>query len=250
MENVNLLLEGKTAVITGANGGIGFQIVKLFAESGADIIACTRTPNEDFEKKLCKIAESNGRTADIICFDLCDTESVKNGIREIKALKKPVDILVNNAGIGHLALVPMISMDDMKRVFQINYFSQVQIVQGLYRALTKSRGCIINLASAAGIDGDIGNAVYGATKASMILLTKVLSKEMAAYGVRVNAIAPGLVCTGLADVMGDKAKETMISSSLMHRLGDPEEIAKTALFLASDNGSFINGQIIRVDGGM
>ena len=84
----------------------------------------------------------------------------------------------------------------------------------------------------------------------MILFTKVLSKEMAPAGVRVNAIAPGLVSTGLADVMGDKAKESMVSASLMHRLGNPEEIAKTALFLASDSSSFINGQIIRVDGGM
>lgn len=250
MENVNLLLEGKTAVITGADGGIGFQIVKLFAENGANIIACTIAPSEDFERKLYEIAETNGITADIIYFDLSYTESVKNGIKEIKALKKPVDILINNAGIGHLALIPMISMEDMKRVFQINYFSQVQIVQGLYRALTKSQGCIINLASAAGIDGDSGNTVYGATKASMILFTKVLSKEMASFGVRVNAIAPGLVSTGLADVMGDKAKESMVSASLMHRLGNPDEIAKTALFLASDSSSFINGQIIRVDGGM
>ena len=250
MENVILQLAGKTAVITGADGGIGFQIVKLFAENGANIIACTIAPNQDFEKHLRKIAEINGISADIVCFDLSDTESVKNGIKEIKALKKPIDILVNNAGIGHLALVPMISMEDMKRVFQINYFAQVQIVQGLYRALTKSQGCIINLASAAGIDGDSGNTVYGATKASMILFTKVLSKEMSPAGVRVNAIAPGLVSTGLADVMGDKAKESMVSASLMHRLGNPEEIAKTALFLASDGSSFINGQIIRVDGGM
>lgn len=250
MENVNLQLMGKTAVITGADGGIGFQIVKLFAENGANIIACTIAPNEDFEKRLQGIDEANGISADIVCFDLSDTESVKNGIKEIKALKKPIDILVNNAGIGHLALVPMISMEDMKRVFQINYFAQVQIVQGLYRALTKSQGCIINLASAAGIDGDSGNTVYGATKASMILFTKVLSKEMAPAGVRVNAIAPGLVSTGLADVMGDKAKESMVSASLMHRLGNPREIAKTALFLASDSSSFINGQIIRVDGGM
>ena len=250
MENVNLQLMGKTAVITGADGGIGFQIVKLFAENGANIIACTIVPNEDFEKRLRETAEANGISADTICFDLSDTESVKNGIKEIKALKKPIDILVNNAGIGHLALVPMISMEDMKKVFQINYFAQVQIVQGLYRALTKSQGCIINLASAAGIDGDSGNTVYGATKASMILFTKVLSKELAPAGVRVNAIAPGLVCTGLADAMGDKAKESMLSTSLMHRLGNPEEIAKTALFLASDSSSFINGQIIRVDGGM
>ena len=250
MENVILQLAGKTAVITGADGGIGFQIVKLFAENGANIIACTIAPNEDFEKRLQGIAEANGISVDIVCFDLSDTESVKNGIKEIKALKKPIDILVNNAGIGHLALVPMISMEEMKRVFQINYFAQVQIVQGLYRALTKSQGCIINLASAAGIDGDSGNTVYGATKASMILFTKVLSKEMAPAGVRVNATAPGLVCTGLADAMGDKAKESMLSTSLMHRLGNPEEIAKTALFLASDSSSFINGQIIRVDGGM
>lgn len=250
MENVNLLLEGKTAVVTGANGGIGFQIVKLFAENGANIIACTRGMNKDFEKRLGEIAVSNNISADIVCFDMSDADSVKNGIKEIKGLKKPVDILVNNAGIGHLALVPMILMDDMKKVFQINYFSQVQIVQGLYRALTKSKGCIINLASAAGMDGDSGNTVYGATKASMILFTRVLSKEMASSGVRVNAIAPGLVSTGFADVMGDKAKESMVSASLMHRLGNPEEIAETALFLASDNSSFVNGQIIRVDGGM
>ena len=250
MENVNLLLKGKTAIITGADGGIGFQMVKLFAENGANIIACTMAPNEDFEKKIHKIDGPNGITVDIICFDMSNTESVKKGIKEIKLLKKPVDVLVNNAGIGHLALVPMVLAEDMRRVFQINYFSQVQIVQGLYRALTKSQGCIINVASAAGIDGDSGNTVYGATKASMILFTKVLSKEMAPFGVRVNAIAPGLVSTSFADAMGDKAKESMISVSLMHRLGSPEEIAKTALFLASDNSSFINGQIIRVDGGM
>lgn len=250
MENVNAQLAGKTAVITGADGGIGSQIVKLFAQNKANIIACTIAPNEAFEKTLAETAAANGVTADTVSFDLSDPDSVKVGIKAIKALNKPVDILVNNAGVGHLALVPMISAQDMRRVFQINYFSQVQIVQGLYRALTKAKGCVINLASAAGIDGDSGNTVYGATKASMILFTKVLSKEMAPAGVRVNAIAPGLVSTGLADVMGDKAKESMISSSLMHRLGAPEEIAKTALFLASDNSAFINGQVIRVDGGM
>lgn len=250
MENVKLLLTGKTSVITGADGGIGFQICKLFAQNGANIIACIKTPKKDFEKKLQEIAELNGISTDVICFDMGDSESVKDGIRKIKALKKPINILVNNAGVGNLSLVPMILMEDMKKVFQINYFSHVQIVQGLYRLLIKSQGCVINLASAAGIDGECGNTVYGATKASMILFTKVLSKEMAPSGVRVNAIAPGLIDTKFAGVMGDKAKETMVATSLMHRLGNPEEIAKVALFLASDNSSFINGQIIRVDGGM
>ena len=250
MEIVNDSIEGKTAVITGANGGIGFEIIKRFAENKADIIACIRETNPEFEEKLREISARNGIEADIVCFDMGDADSVKRGLKEIKALKKPVDILVNNAGVGHLALIPMIAMDDMKRVFQVNYFSHVQIVQGLYRALTKSRGCVINLASAAGIDGDSGNAVYGAAKASMILFTKVLAKEMASMGVRVNAVAPGLVDTDFADAMGERAKESMKSSSLMRRLGTPAEIAETVLFLASGKSSFINGQIIRIDGGM
>lgn len=250
MEDVNALLMGKTAVITGADGGIGSRIVKMFAENKANIIACVRKSNSRFEKEIMELSSANEITVDIVCFDMGDQDSVKKGIKDIKSLKKPVDVLINNAGVGHLALVPMITMDDMKRVFQINYFSHVQIVQGLYRSLSKTKGCIVNLASVAGIDGDRGNTIYGASKASMILFTKVLSKEMSPEGVRVNAVAPGLVNTGFADAMGDKAKESMISSSLMHRLASPEEIAKTVLFLASENSSFINGQIIRIDGGM
>ena len=109
---------------------------------------------------------------------------------------------------------------------------------------------ILNAASIAGIDGDPGNAVYGATKASMILLTKVLSKELAASKIRVNAVAPGLTSTPFADAMGDKAKASMEQISLMGRMAIPKEIANTYFFLASEEASFINGQVIRVDGGV
>lgn len=243
-------LEGKTAMITGCNRGFGNQIMKLFASEGANIIACSRTKKEEFETELKDIEKENGVTIYPFYFDLEEEESIKAGLKEIKALKIPVDILVNNAGMGHLAIVPFTRMSDVRNVFQVNYFAQLQIVQGMFNLISKSHGCIINMSSVAGIDGDAGNAVYGATKASMILLTKVLSKEMANVGVRVNAIAPGLSDTDFAAVMGDKAKESMINGSLLHRLGKPEEVAKTALFLASDDASFINGQIIRVDGGM
>lgn len=243
-------LEGKTAMITGCNRGFGKTIMKLFASEGANIIACARTKNEEFEHDLAAVAEEYKVTITPIYFDLSDETAIKAGLKEIKALKIPVDILVNNAGIAHLAIVPFTRMSDVRNVFQINYFAQLQIIQGMYNILSKSKGCIVNMASVAGIDGDAGNAVYGATKASMILLTKVLSKEMANAGVRVNAVAPGLSATDLADVMGDKAKESMVAQSSMHRLGTPEEIAKTVLFLASDDASFITGQIIRVDGGM
>lgn len=249
MENVRKL-DGKTAVITGASRGIGYEITKLFASNGANIIACAREKNDEFERECSQLSKENQVEVLTVYFDMSDAVSVKNGIKEIKALKKSIDILINNAGIPHLGLVPMITVADMQKVFQVNYFSQIQIVQGLYRTLCKSKGIIINMSSAAGFDGEAGNSIYGATKASMAIFTKVLSNEMAEAGVRVNGIAPGLTQTGFSDVMGDKAKETMVDTSNMHRLGKPEEIAKTALFLACDDSSFINGQVIRVDGGM
>lgn len=250
MEIMRKELEGKTAVVTGASRGIGERIVKLFAENGANVIACARKADISFECRLKELADHNRVATYPIYFDLGDRASIKDGIKAIKLLKESVDILVNNAGVGHLALVPMISMKDMDEVFQINYFAQVQLIQGLYRALTKARGCIINIASVSGIDGDMGNAIYGASKACMILLTKVLAKELSTSSVRVNAVAPGLTDTDFAKQMGISAKESMIDSSLMHRLAETEEVAQSVLFLASDRSSFINGQIIRIDGGI
>lgn len=242
-------LENKTAMITGCNRGFGNKIMCLFASEGANVIACCRVENDEFETQIKELATKYNVSIYPIYFDLVDQSAIKEGIKEIKALKVSVDILVNNAGIGHLAILPFTRMSDVHNVFQINYFAQLQIVQGMYNLISKSHGCIINMASIAGIDGDAGNAVYGATKACMILLTKVLSKELANAGVRVNAIAPGLSETDFAEIMGEKAKESMINSAMFHRLGKPEEIAKAALFLASDDASFVTGQIIRVDGG-
>lgn len=242
--------DGKTVAITGANRGLGLEILKNFAQEGANVIACMRTENDETSKLLKQIQEENEIKITTIYFDMADEASVKTGCKEIKALKQPVDILVNNAGIPHLAILPFTKMQDAHDVFQVNYFSQLLVIQSLSGLISKSSdGVIINMASIAGIDGEIGNSVYGATKASMILATKVLAKEFAGK-IRVNAVAPGLTDTDFADKMGNKAKESMEQTSLLHRLGKPSEIAKTVLFLASSDASFVNGQIIRVDGGM
>ena len=151
----------------------------------------------------------------------------------------------------HLAILPFTKISDVKKVFQVNYFAQLQVTQGLLGSIAKDgESVILNAASIAGIDGDMGNAVYGATKASMILFTKVLSKELASSKIRVNAVAPGLTSTAFADAMGDKAKTSMEQISLMGRMATPQEIANTYYFLASKEASFINGQVVRVDGGV
>lgn len=241
----------KVVCLTGADGGIGRAITKIFAEAGAEMILCTLAKSEAYDAFLKELRMQYGNKFHPIYFDLSEEDSIKNGIAEIRALKLKIKVLINNAGMPHLAVLPFTRISEVKKVFQVNYFAQMQITQGLLSSIAKDgTGVILNAASIAGIDGEIGNAVYGATKASMILFTKVLAKELASAKIRVNAVAPGLTQTPFADLMGEKAKASMKDLSIMQRLATPEEIAKTYFFLASDDASFINGQVVRVDGGI
>ena len=241
----------KVVCITGADGGIGREITKKFAAEGATLILSSIADTPAFNDFIVRLKRDYQVEVYPFYFDLSDEEAIKAALKDIKALKLKINVLINNAGMPHLAIVPFTKMADVKKVFQVNYFAQFQITQGLLGSMVKDgSGVILNAASIAGIDGDPGNAVYGATKASMILFTKVLSKELALQGIRVNAVAPGLTSTPFADAMGDKAKASMEQISSMGRLATPKEIANTYYFLASEEASFINGQIIRVDGGV
>ena len=243
--------ENKVLCITGADGGIGKEISKKFAMEGATIIACCLCQTPEYDEYMQQLKSEYAIDIFPVYFDFSDEESIKAGLKEIKALKLKINVLINNAGMPHLAILPFTKMSDLKKVFQVNYFAQLQITQSLISIISKDgSGSIINAASIAGIDGEMGNCVYGATKASMILMTKVLSKELASSKIRVNAVAPGLTNTAFATAMGEKAKASMEEISVMHRLATPEEIANTYLFLASEDASFINGQVIRVDGGV
>jgi 3-oxoacyl-[acyl-carrier protein] reductase len=244
-------LQGKTALITGANRGIGYVILKLFAQEGANIIACMRSKNDDFKSELQMSALKYNVSIIPYYFNLNDENSIKETFRDIYRHKYPIDILVNNAGVVSKGLLQMTTIDSIKEIFQINFFSQVLITQYVLKIMRLAKhGSIINMGSISGIDAYTANTSYGCSKAALIYFTKTLSQEYAHCNIRVNTIAPGMTDTNMAKEMGEEANNEILSRCALKRLAKPEEIAQLALFLASDNSSFITGQTIRVDGGM
>jgi 3-oxoacyl-[acyl-carrier protein] reductase len=245
------LLYGKTAIITGSNRGIGKAICELFAREGADIYACARKRTDEFEKDVSELSKGNSVSIKPVYFDLSSEDEIKRGIKAIISEKKNIDVLVNNAGIADGGILTMTSMSRLKEVFEVNYFAPVQIMQLVAHKMMKQKsGSIINIASVAGLEAQPGYLSYGSSKASLIWATRSVGKELGQYGIRVNAIAPGMVKTD----MGGKYKtedELMktIERTGLRRMGTPDEIANAALFLASDESSFVNGEILQVDGG-
>ena len=246
----NKVLSGKNAVITGARRGIGRVILELFARNGANIWACIRKEDKAFEDEMTVMSEKYDVRISPVFFDLSDEESVKKGIQSIIKDKKPIDILINNAGISYGSLATMTSLGTLREVFQVNYFAQIQIMQLVLRVMMKQKnGVIVNMASIGGIETAPGYLAYGSSKAALIHATKTISHEVGSYGIRVNAVAPGLTETDMGNYKNDEEIQKILDRSSMHRKAEPEEIAETVLFLASDKASFITGQVIIADGG-
>lgn len=243
--------EGKNVVITGSSRGIGLAILEQFAKEGANIAACSNKKSDVVVQTYMEIAEKNNVKIIPFFFDMSNEEAVKEGVKEIKSAMPIVDVLVNNAGISHIAPFMMSRMDDLHRVFQVNYFSQMVLTQGLLGGLKKAKGAaIVNMTSIAGLDGGVGVAAYGSSKAAIALTTKVLAQELAFFKIRVNGVAPGMVETDMAVSMGEKAAENTSNAAALKRLAKPEEIAHMVVFLASEQASYITGQVVRVDGGI
>ena len=247
-----MLLEGKTAVVTGCNRGIGKAILETFAKHGANVWACARRPDEQFTEYVENLQKETSVTISQVYFDLTDIAQVKTGVKTIMSAKQSVDILVNNAGIIHTAIFQMTPVSKMKEVFEINFFSQMLLTQSIVKIMTRQKsGSIVNISSSSGIEGNEGRMAYATSKAALISVTKVMARELANYNIRVNAIAPGLTET---DMMKGSTPESVLQDTLrrscMKRVGKPEEIANATLFLSSVLSSYITGQVLRVDGGM
>ncbi len=246
------MLKGKNIIVTGARRGIGRATVGVCASLGANVWACARNYDESFEKEMNLIAQEKNVEIWPTYFDVADEKQVKEAVKEIRNRKKEIDALVNVAGIvGHKLSFPMISMEQMREVMDINFFAATNLAQYISRVMVRQRkGNIVFVSSIAGLDGTPSQYPYAASKSAFIGATKNLARELAEYNIRVNTVAPGIIDTGMAEMIEDRLKQEMLGKMMIKRMGKPEEVANVIAFLVSDLSSYMTGQIIRVDGGV
>lgn len=243
-----MIIEGKTVLITGASRGIGAEIARCFANQGAILFLNARNIEQlnALKEELEEYTEVS-----LLPFDVSDVVAVKQAFRTLHNMKIKLDVLVNNAGILNDALIGMVTKNQIEKTFGINTFSMLYTIQYASRMMQKSQsGSIINISSIIGTNGNTGQAVYGASKAAVVGLSKSLSKELAPSNIRVNVIAPGFIDTDMTRALPKDKFDERMGSILMGRIGTPKDIANVALFLASDMSSYVTGQTIGVDGGM
>ena len=240
-------LENKKALITGALRGIGKTIADLFIAEGAEVWGLDYMTPEDLSDR---VSSAKGKLH-WIQLDLSKLDTVDGAIENVLKESGGFDILVNNAGITKDNLSFRMSMEEWQKVLDINLSAAFFTARTVARDMIKKRtGSIINMASVVGIHGNGGQANYSASKAGLIGVTKSLANEVASRGVRVNAIAPGYIETDMTKVLPAEVQYKMIDVIPMKRTGKQEDVARAALFFASDDSSYITGQVLPVDGGM
>lgn len=244
-------LDEKVCIITGAAQGIGKAIAERFASDGAIVYACDC--NEGVLNEWTEIVATKYNTRVIpLCFDVTDPVAVKNAFISIFKKEGRIDTLVNNAGVVFNKKIGMILRPETELMFRVNVIAVIEMVQLVSRLMARNQGgSIINIASVTAVLGSPGQSAYSATKGAIISFTKSAAKELASLGVRVNAVAPGIIKTErfseLYEESGEKIN-TRIQQISLGRLGTPEDVANACAFLASDRSSYISGQILGVDG--
>lgn len=245
------MLDNKIILITGACRGIGLATARLFAQEGAHVFLTGPNPEALEEAQLSVEKEVSGARLTRLVLDVANPDSVRDAFQEVFRLTRRLDVLVSNAGVLDDALIGMVTENQIQRVFATNTFGVLYCAQYGSRLIARNRGgSIINMASIIGVKGNAGQAVYAGSKAAVIGITQSLARELAPQNIRVNAIAPGFIDTGMAHSIGPEKFAERVASIRMGRIGSPDEVANVALFLASDLSTYVTGQIIGVDGGM
>ena len=244
------MLKDKCAVITGASRGIGKAIAIKFAKEGANIVINYRN-NEEEALKVKEELDALGSKTLVVKADVSELKEAEHLIKEAKKEFGKVDILVNNAGITKDNLLIRMKEENFDSVIKVNLKGAFNCLKAVTPIMLKQRsGKIVNMSSVVGVVGNPGQVNYCASKAGLIGMTKSLAREIGSRGITVNAIAPGFIDTDMTRVLNEDQKKNILSQVPLNRFGSVEDIANTAVFLASDNSNYITGQVIHVDGGM
>ena len=244
------LLEGKTALVTGATRGIGRAIALLFAQHGANV-AFTYHSSSAAAEAIIKEMESFGVQAKAFASDAASFESSHEVVKQVVEVFGRIDILVNNAGITKDGLMMRMSEQQWDDVINTNLKSAFNFIHAVTPVMAKQRGgSIINMSSVVGVSGNAGQCNYSASKAGLIGLTKSIAKEMGPRGIRANAIAPGFIETDMTNKLSQEVRDAWAQQIPLRRGGTPEDVAKVALFLASDLSGYVSGQVINCCGAM
>lgn len=242
-------LENKVVLITGAGSGIGRETALLFAKEGAKVVVAD--VNEKGGEETAAEIKKNGGDGFFAKLDVTDREQSKQVVKDSLAKYGRIDVLINNAGITQDALVTKMTEEQWERVIDVNLKGVFNCIQASVDVMiNQGNGAIINTSSIVGINGNIGQVNYAATKAGLIGITKSLAKELGKKGIRVNAVAPGFIVTPMTSNVPEKILETMKEKTPLRRLGEARDVACAYLYLASDEARFVNGAVLSVDGGL
>jgi len=242
---MDLLVKDKICLVTGASRGIGKAIAMLLAQEGGYVYAVAQT-TEMMQEWISQYGMADKIVP--VGMDISEPALQKELIMRIRKEKGRLDVLVNNAAIERNERIGMITRQSMQRMFEVNVFAPVELIQLATRLMLRDGGSIINIASKVALRGNAGQMVYSATKGALVSLTKSAAKELAAKKIRVNAIAPGLTNTRMFTDVDPELLKSRVQNICMGRLAEPEDIANAALFLASDLSGYISGQVLGVDG--
>ena len=241
-------LENKVVIITGAGSGIGKETALLFAKEGAKVVVAD--VNEKGGEETVAEIKKNG-DGFFVRLDVSNREQSKQMAKTVLEKYGKIDVLINNAGIVQDAFVSKMTEQQWDKVIDINLKGVFNCIQAVVDIMmNQGSGVIINTSSIVGLNGNVGQVNYSATKAGLIGMTKTLAKELGRKGIRVNAVAPGFIATPMTAAVPEKILEMMKEKTPLKRLGEPKDIANAYLYLASDESNFVNGAVLSVDGGL